>query len=67
MILFVILFAVLLVVMLGLAVLRSAARPIPPVQFSIPAWRQPGESDDDLVNRMLNQSPTHQAELRRDK
>jgi hypothetical protein len=41
----------------------ASRREIPPFQISVRANRQPGETDSDLVNRLLVQSPTHQKQM----
>jgi hypothetical protein len=46
---------------------RSSDLPSPISDLRVRAWRQPGETDSDLVDRLLNQSPTHQAQLKETK
>jgi hypothetical protein len=50
-----------------LALLISARREIPPFHTSVRIWRNPGESDSDMADRLLNASPYHQAELKETK
>jgi hypothetical protein len=46
---------------------RSSDLRSPISNLRIRAWREPGESDSDVVDRLLNQSPTHQAQLKETK
>lgn len=42
----------------------ATRREMPPMQNSIRAWRNPGETDSDMIDRLLSASPTHQAQLK---
>lgn len=56
--------------LLCLAVVFISRRPVPRSDFRAmrySTWRNPGESDSDMIDRLLNASPTHQTQLKEGK